>query len=387
MQFEGTALVLLIILCFGIIAPELFRKLKLPYVTVLILIGALSGPGGFGYVREDAVLEFLGFLGSAFLMLMAGMEVRLSHLEQLGKRIGMMAVLNGIIPFGVGVFIMRYFGYGWLPAILVGTVFISSSVAIVASGVRAAGLARRVIGETIVSTTVLLDIVSLLLLAIILQTLEPMARLPLPLYFVVLVASVVILKKFLPMFAKQYLHHVSLNHKKDDDEAEMRFVIAVLIGSLLYFSGLGVHPIVAAFAVGVLLSDVIKSEHLFRKIHTIGYGLFVPVFFFVIGMKMDLSLFTQFDVKNVFMLSIVAGLIAAKLVSGYLGAKLAKFSGREAAMFGVASTAQLTTTLAVTYAASAGSILGPAVVTGIVALSIITTVASPMVLNLMSARY
>lgn len=386
MQFEGTALVLLIILCFGLVMPELFRRLKLPYVSVLILVGALFGPYGWGYVQSDSVLEFFGFLGSAFLMLMAGLEVKLKHLENLGRRIIIMALINGLVPFVIGLGIMRWFGYDWLPSLLIGTIFVSSSVAIVAAGVRAAGLAKNEIGEMIIGATVLLDITSLLLLAVLLQGVQTTARLPLPLYFVVLIASVFILKKFMPLFARYYLRHVFKNHKKDEDEAELRFVIALLIGVLLYFSGLGVHPIVAAFIVGLLLSDVITSQHLFHKIHTLGYGLFVPVFFFVVGMQLNVQVFTQFDVRDVLIVSLIAGSILAKLSSGFVAARLVRFSKNNALMFGVASMAQLTTTLAVTYAASDMNIIGPTLVTAVLLLAVITTMVSPMVLGMLARR-
>ena len=42
---ESTLLVLLPILFFGLVAPELFRKLKLPYMTSLILVETLTLPG------------------------------------------------------------------------------------------------------------------------------------------------------------------------------------------------------------------------------------------------------------------------------------------------------------------------------------------------------
>lgn len=386
MQFEGTALVLLVILCFGLVMPELFRKLKLPYVSALIVLGALFGPHGLGYVKSDAILEFFGFLGSAFLMLLAGMEVKLKHLENLGRRIGVMAVVNGVVPFVIGVWLMRWFGFGWLPSVLVGTIFISSSVAIVTSGVQAAGLLRTRIGEMIVSATVLMDVVSLLLLAVILQSVDPITKLPLPIYFAVLLVSLYVLKRFLPPFAKYYFRHMRRNHKTDEDEEQLRFVVALLIGVLLYFSGLGVHPIVAAFAVGVLLSDVITSKTLEHKIHTLGYGLFVPVFFFIVGMQMDLGVFLQVDEATVFVPAIIVASLGAKLLSGFVAARWVGFSRVNSVMFGTASTAQLTTTLAVTYAASALNVLSPEVVTAVVMLSVITTIVSPVGLGVLARR-
>ena len=152
----------------------------------------------------------------------------------------------------------------------------------------------------------------------------------------------------------------------------------MLLFVLVYFAGLGVHAIIAAFLVGLLLSDIIQSESLRAKIHTLGYGIFVPVFFFIIGMQLDLFVLKDFDIRNVIMLSIVFGLIALKFTSGYIGSRLSKFKPKESLVSGIASTAQLTTTLAATYAAAEIGILDNLLITSIIILSIITTILVPI---------
>jgi len=46
---ENTLLVLLLILSLGLIIPELFRKFRLPFITIIILLGAIFGPNGLNY--------------------------------------------------------------------------------------------------------------------------------------------------------------------------------------------------------------------------------------------------------------------------------------------------------------------------------------------------
>jgi Kef-type K+ transport system membrane component KefB len=381
---EHTVLALLLILLLGLIVPELFKRFRLPFVTSLILIGATFGPYGLNYVQSNEIIEFFGFLGSSFLMLMAGLEIKLKHLEKLGKKISIMAAANGIVPFVTGVGIMLFFGYPLLAAILIGTVFISSSVAVVISLVKAEKLLGKEIGQTIVSAVVLEDVFSLLMLSIILQGVSPITELPLPIYFIVLLGSVFLLKKFIPWLANYFFEK---RMKKDDlYETELRFALVILMAVLLYFSGLGVHPIVAAFIVGLLLSDVVKTDVLHTKLHTLGYGMFVPVFFFIVGMQLNLSILIGFDLRNMIMVSLILGLIISKFASGYLISRWAQFSKQHSAFFGVASMAQLTTTLAVTYAASTLNILDTTITTAIIVLAILTTVVSPLLLNLINKK-
>ena len=55
---EHNVLILFIILFLGLIVPHLFKKLKLPLVTSLILIGAVLGPNGLNYVKHNEVIVF-----------------------------------------------------------------------------------------------------------------------------------------------------------------------------------------------------------------------------------------------------------------------------------------------------------------------------------------
>lgn len=378
-ELDSAILVLLFILFIGLIVPELFKKLRIPYITILILFGAFLGPNGLNYVQPNSIIDFFGFLGVAFLLLMAGLEVKLGHLQNLQSRIYILAAANGFIPCLVGVAIVKLFGYSWIPAIVIGIVFFSSSFAIIVPILKSAGLFKKNTGQMIISAVMLEDIFSLFLLAIILQSFEPITRFPLLVYFGILIMSVIILKMFLPEFAAYFLR--KYRHRKDEHETQLRFIIVLLIGVLLYFSALGVHHITAAFIVGILLADVLTSSELFNKLHTIAYGLFVPVFFFLVGMKTDFGVFVHFSIKDFLLISLVAGLIGSKLLSGYFAGRLVRFSRKYSLVFGIASTAQLTTTLAVTYAASSMGLIDSVLTTIIIIISVITTILAPLVLN------
>jgi len=380
MTDHATLIPLLIILALGLLIPELMKKLKVPFVAALILIGALVGPNFLGYVHTDPIIHFFGFLGMTFLMFMAGLGVDLSHLKQLRYKILVLALLNGLIPFGVGFWIARYFGYSWTTALLLGTIFISSSVAIIIPSLRSANLLKKDIGQLIISTVVILDIISLVILAFILQKVSPITKLPLTSYFIIIIISVVALFYSLPDLANFMMRFVH----GTEYEKKLRLVIVILIGVVAYFSLLGVHPILAAFIIGVALSTFVKSKRIFSKLHTIGYGLFVPVFFFIIGMEMDFSIFSHFDMNNVLMMLIIFGLIFSKFISGYIGGRLIKLSKRNSSFFGIASSIQITTTLAVTYVASSLGILDSILVTSIILMSLITTFIGPILLKLVS---
>ena len=381
---ENTLPVLLIILFLGIVIPELFKKFKLPFISSLIVLGAILGPHGLKYVELNDTIFFFGFLGSAFLMLMAGLEVKKEYFKGMEKKLYFMAALNGLIPFATGFAIVKIFGYSWMSATIIGIVFISSSVAVVTAALKSARLTNSKIGQVIIATVVIEDMMSLLLLSIVLQTVNPITKFPLPIYFGLLLFSIIALKMFLPQIAKYFFK--ANKSKVDVYEKELRFVIATLIAVLLFFSALGVHPIIAAFLVGILLADVVKAEELYNKLHTLAFGLFVPVFFFIVGMEMDLGVFAHFDLRNGVIMGLLIGLVGSKYLTGFASARWAKFSRKQSSFFGIASTAQLTTTLATVYAAASLNILDNLLITSIIMISVITTLLSPILLNIFNKK-
>ncbi|MBD3311450.1 MAG: hypothetical protein GF349_03070 [Candidatus Magasanikbacteria bacterium] len=379
MEFTGnTLLILLIILSIGLIVPELVKRIRLPYVSVIILAGALLGPNGLNYIEFNETIYFLGFLGMTFLMLMAGLESDLDNITKSKYKIFIMAFLNGFIPFISGIVIATLFGYDIATSLLIGVVFISSSVAVIVPLLEGKGGIKKSSANLMLSAVMVTDIISLIALGFIFQNTDKITLLPLPFYYIILFISLPVLFYIVPKFTNFELR--KRFHKQDKLESRIRFIIVILIGVLVYFSVLGMHPILAAFLAGLSLSGVIKKDKsglIFAKIHTIGYGLFVPVFFFIVGMDIDLSIFTELNYSLLLIFAIIAGSILSKFFSGFIAGKLAKLNNKESTLFGSITTTQLTTTLAVTYTASSLGLIDSNLNTAIVLLAVITTFMGP----------
>lgn len=344
----------------------------------MILLGAILGPNGVNYVQSNEAIELFGFLGMTFLMFMAGLETDIGKLKKLKSKLVTMSLLNGLIPFVVGIAITKSFGYSWLTSVLIGTIFISSSVAVVVPSLKSAGLFKKPVGQLILSSVLVLDIISLVALSVIFQKLAPITQLPLPLYFTIIILSIAGLFYLLPKITR-YAFNKRFS-ARGRYESQIRFVIVTLIAVLVYFSVLGVHAILAAFIVGLILS-VVESEHIFAQLHTLGYGLFVPIFFFIVGMEMNLKILTQFNAGNILMIAIVLGLILSKFLSGILAGRIIKLNWRESSFFGASSIIQITTTLAVTYVAASFGLIDQALVNAIIIMSVITTIIGPILLK------
>jgi len=370
-----------IILAAGLVLSELFRRLHLPYVTALILGGVLIGPYAMNLVQINETIAFLGAIGIVFLMFIAGTEVKLSFLKHARRKDFVLPVINGGLPFSVGFLIAHYFGYDFVTSLIVGVVFISSSIAVIIPSLEASGLMGTRFGKTLTSSVIFEDIGGLILLAMLIQSFTHMTRFPLPFYLMAVVAMIVFL-----YIAISRLQTFYLGKKKGKDlfESELRFVFVMLVGTVILFEALGMHSIVAGFIIGILLSDSIRGK-IEEKIRIVSYGIFIPVFFLIIGMEMDLSVL--FSMANVMLVvAIVSGSVLSKIVSGWIGGRIIDFSNLDSLLIGVATTPSLSTTLAAAFLAMEFGLLTHELISSLIILTIITTFLSPTLVKLISVR-
>ncbi len=383
MDIHSSFVVLLIILALGIMLPELFKKLHLPFITGIILAGAILGPNAIDIIEIDQVIEFFGFMGMIFLMLLAGLDTDLNYLKKMRYKIFVIAGFNGLIPFFVGFLITTLFGYDMMTSLMVGVIFISSSVAIIITILKSSNLFSSSIGQITATSILMLDAISLLALTLIIQRGEAIPWMPFPAYLFLLIGTVLVVFYYLPMLTRFIFRHYMT---KPGTDREVRLSLIVIMAVLFLFSLLEVHPVLSAFIVGVTLSHIIKSEKLYSKISTVGYTFFVPVFFFVVGMELDFSVFTRLDDGTVIILVLIIAQMLSKTLSGFAGGRFIGLTTKDSALYGTVSITSLTTTLAVTYAAMTAEILDNVIVTAIIMITIITTILGPILFRWVNAH-
>lgn len=374
MEFLPFFLVLLV----GALSSMAFRSFHLPWVLALILAGVIIGPFGLELVEINPTIAFIGEVGLIFLMFMAGLETKLSTFRSFNMRMATLPLLSATIPFAAGYGVGFFFSFGVLPSLLLGIIFMSSSIAVAIPTLEARDIIHKKLGRTIVATTIIVDVASLLLLSIVLQTANQITALPLPSFYLLLAVLVAAFAYGLPKIRNLFPHR---RDERDLFESEVRIVLVLLLGTVVVFELLGLHPIVAGFFAGLVLSDSIKSEILIEKLRTVSYGIFIPVFFVVIGMETDITVFSHGTQELGLVLAIVVSSMIAKLTSGWIGGKINGFSNRGSLTIGFATIPQLSTSLAVVYTAIELDLLESNLATAMVVLSVITTLIAPIGVN------
>lgn len=373
-----------IVLFVGVFFSMVFRRIHVPWVVGLIAGGMAIGPQGLNWLEVGPTVDFIGQLGLIFLMFMAGLESKLSDFKEFRTGLLGLAFVNGAIPFIFGVGIGFLLGYGWISSLLIGTIFVSSSIAVVIPSLENHGLLKTKLGQSVVITSVIQDITSLVMLSLLLQNINPVSNLPLPLFYALLVGTLLLFRYILPRATR--LLTFAIKGSQDRFQQEFRAVFVVLIGTVLVFELLGLHPIIAGFFAGLVLSDSLQSKILKDKIRTISYGVFIPTFFIIIGAETDLSVFQQANEALLVIALVVVASVFSKFISGWFGARMVGFKSDEALLFAISSIPQLSTTLAVAFTALTLGLVDSKLITAMVTLSIVTVLVSPTLMNIFEER-
>lgn len=376
-----------IILLAAVFFSEVFNRLHIPWVVTLILAGVVIGPFGFGWLEIDETVFFLGQIGLVFLMFMAGLEIRLSEFWKSSKDLLTVTVLNACIPFMAGMATAFLFGVDILGAFLLGIVFISSSVGVIIPSLQACNILSTKPGKLLTPMVVFEDVFSLLMLAVFLRLVLPsegVVSLPLWLFISLFVISLVLLRLTVPKMKWLFSIKDDLENEDGMDielSHDFRVVLTALIGTVVIFAFLGLHPVVGGFFAGLILSDTIANKRLKRRFRVVGYGIFIPVFFVIIGVQTDVEVLFKLGPVFVLALAVTIASMSSKFLSGFLGGRLVGMSNYESALIGVASIPQLSVTLAVAFTGVELGIISEDLSTALVFLTVVSTLMAPILIH------
>ncbi|MBP5226627.1 MAG: cation:proton antiporter [Kiritimatiellae bacterium] len=424
----GTFLLLLmylILMALVVFIPQALRKVQVPAVVSIMLVGILIGPNGVdllgrlsgwmgGAYSSDQlyfVVQVLGMWGLVFLMALAGMEVDVRMLLVEKKAVILLSVLTFGLPAATGWLVYHCFR----PDDMIGkwvyaSLFASHSVGIVFPVIRELGVSRTRFGVAVLGSTVVTDVLSLILLAVTIQ----FQRLNLaksgisagisnggfsvfdrfdlaasvgPVWFgVIFVLSVFLFMAVciwvVPAVWKKVLE--TFDPKEDTHVTYFLFAVFMIV-TLGEF--LGVNLIVGAFIAGLAVvrskgfSD--RGHFLHRKLEGVGFGVMIPFLFLMIGMDCKPKVLLESWGNISIALWTVIGLVGSKVFSGWLALRLSGFSHMKGLCAGLMTVPQLSATLAAAAVALDLKMLDDNFFNAIVVLSMVTTIPVPMLVRVL----
>jgi len=353
------------------LVPAILARFRIPQVTALMIGGAVLGANGLGILPDSEAIVFLAQIGLVFLLFTIGLRFSPSAFHNVKKDSGLFALFNGGLPFAAGYVSGQWLGLSFYPSLALGSVYAASCIATVSGTLDELKLASSRFGAAIIVGLILIDGISLLIFGVVTQA--TVGGLSSTLGNIALTAVFLYASLKLVPFVHRLVH---AHYFSSDFEEEMRLALLVL-SVIVFVSGLlGMQPILGAFFAGLALSGVFKTRLMHEKIHALAYGFLVPFFFIYAGMQSDLSALLSPSALDVIIL-VNVGLIASKLLGGFVAGALSGFSFRESVAMGFLSLPQLSATLAMMAAGVYIGIFSQDLLTATLILSVVTVLGGP----------
>jgi Kef-type K+ transport system membrane component KefB len=281
--------VLALIVCVGLLGPLLsaVRPQLFPVVVGEIVAGVVIGRTGFGWLdTTNATVVFLGNVGFAMLMFAAGMHVPLRNKALAGsiRRGSIAAAAVGALAIPGGFLLSRFHGAGHpgVFALLLAT----GSAAIALPILDEAGLLDQPAGLTVLAQVTVADVVSIVALPLVLQP-SRAVRSALGTLAVVGCALAVLA---LAGVARKHgvVRRVRRLSKRNAWALDLRVSLLVLFALAWLATVIGTSILIAGFAVGLMAAWLGGPKRFSRQVTGVAQGLFVPLFFVVLGARLDL---------------------------------------------------------------------------------------------------
>jgi Kef-type K+ transport system membrane component KefB len=346
------------------IAGSVAERFKQVSVLGELLLGILLGvPILFGFhlfdsFKDNDLVLFVSELAVIVLLFQAGLESNLHEMKSVGKNAFFVAIIGVVCPFVIGTFLIA----PWLfPdastnfALFLGATLTATSVGITARVFKDLKISKSKSAKIVLGAAVFDDIMGLIILAVVSGIVQSghvsSGEVVLITFkaFAFLAVSVAVGRALTPWIGRQ----LSRIHR--GSSMKMALALAFAFGYAYLGSKFGLAPIVGAFAAGLLLDAVhferFKHPKLTNQIESIVEGCqdprvsaevhetlkehrhqhvedliekfgnwFIPVFFVVTGMAVNLSVLGDTKVLLAALALTVAAVIG-KVVSGFVAGK------------------------------------------------------------------
>jgi len=310
-------------------APTLTRRARLPELVGLLVCGIILGP----YVLAVApmnhpIVQFFGDLGRLLLMFGVGLEIDMSLFRKTQTRSVIFGLITTMVPQVLGTAYALAFGYGIIPAIVIGSLLASHTLLAMPILTRYGALGLEPVVVTI-GATMVSDTLSLIVFGICVSMYTTGFS---PSGLTVQIVEVAI---FVPLIligvsrAGAWL----LNKLRDNQAGYFVTMLGIMAVSGELADLINLPDIVGAFLAGVAVNAAVSDQPAKEKLEFFGRAFFIPIFFIVIGFLIVPVAVGQ-TIFNKFWL--VAGMVVSLILGKGIAAAIA---GRA---FGYARQASLT---------------------------------------------
>jgi Kef-type K+ transport system membrane component KefB len=365
------------------VSAEICERFRIPAVVGEISAGILIGPSLLGWVHPNAELHLLGEIGIVFLLFLVGLETDPAGLFKLGRTALLIALGGVAVPFAVGFLLFFILGYSTPESLFVGVALVATSVGVTARVLGAMGVLDLAVSRLILAAAVIDDVLGLLFLGVVsgvvrggVNFLQIGTAVATSVGFILVVLLV---GGRLARRAKPSIERLRM------EESFFIVGVAVCLGLSALGAYAGVAAIVGAFLAGLTLSGVSEGTSLRQRSQTL-MEFTVPFFLVGIGLNLDALAFAKPAFLGIVLLTTALALVT-KVVGCGLYPLITGDAG-QALRVGVGMMPRGEVGIIVAQIGLTTGILGNHLYALIVAVAVLTTLATPPLLAILfkSAR-
>ena len=390
-QLLGQFLLLLALL-FGLtyILAGFMERLKIPGIlaALFVAMGVHYTPIGdlLSHGIFNQIFSVLAELGVLFLLFFIGLQIDVKEMRSQSKNIILATVLNTIIPFILGIGVMRYLGYDWIISFVVGLTRMPTAEAVIIPILDEFNLIKTKVGNYIVGAGVLDDVIEVFLIAFVsiwisdksgLVSSDYTSIIHIVLNILFFIAAAWVVRRWILVPLSRWLKVTVPNL------ILLLIIILFVFGGFAEYTDLGL--VIGAIVAGMLMRPVfIAAGELGvladKAIRGISYGFFGIIFFLWIGMSVDLS--GMLKAPELAILLFLAA-FAGKIIGIFLMVPMGQLDSKEAWTIGIGLNVRLTTEIIVAKLLFDAHLIDLHLFTALVAASSVSTVVVPFLFSLM----
>lgn len=272
-----------------------------PGVVVLLAGGMLIGPYGLGLAVETGGMAMLAEIGLGLLFLLAGFELEVSSLAgRSGRRAAGTWTASMLLAAAAGWLISG----SWETAVAIGLLLTSTAVGTLLPILKDAGHGGTPVARAVLTHGAVGELGPVLVMAVLLGTRSIGSSLvALGLFLVAALITLVLPTRLLHITG---LGSALVRATTSTSQLAMRTVLLLLSALMATAVVFGLDVVLGAFAAGIILRrlvDVLEERLratgdvpdpglgalLLRQLETVGYSIFIPVFFVVSGMAISIA--------------------------------------------------------------------------------------------------
>jgi len=296
-------------------SPLISKVVKLPTITVEIILGALAAY--FAFIVEHSILELVAQLGFLYLMFLAGLEVDLKKIINISGNLLRKSIFYNVILFSLAAIGTIYLEIGYIFIVILPLISIGLLAALKkeygdVEWIRLA-ITVGLIGE-IISIFALTTVTAALEFGINFDFYRTMTL------FVLFLIFMVVIYKFFHNLIWWYPEiKAALMPENDHQEQDIRLSMSIFFLMIAVMMLLNLKVAFGAFIAGTFITTFFEehNKQLPHKLEHFGFGWLVPIFFIYVGSSFELeSLFEDGLVEKAFLIAL--SMIAIRFIASML---------------------------------------------------------------------